>query len=135
MLEHWEHPAQELQEIARVLRPNGVFVFITPNKRHPLIGLNRVLGAASGVQDRLVEIVYDRAEDDTFPIWYRANSRHNLEALASASSLQIADLLEIEDPTYLAFTPALFRLNVRLEPLIPQVAKLHLVGALQRNHV
>jgi ubiquinone/menaquinone biosynthesis C-methylase UbiE len=36
LLEHLENPAQDLAEISRVLRPGGVFVFITPNARHPL---------------------------------------------------------------------------------------------------
>ena len=135
VLEHWEHPARELAEIGRVLRPNGCFIFITPNKLHPLIRVNQLLGSMSAVQDQLVKWLYGRAEDDTFPIWYRANNRQQLVDSVGNNQLRLELLQEIEDPTYLAFTPQLFRLNVRLEPFIPQQAKLHLVGLLRKDSV
>ncbi|MGB1251708.1 MAG: class I SAM-dependent methyltransferase [Candidatus Promineifilaceae bacterium] len=135
VLEHWQYPERELAEIGRVLRPNGRFIFITPNKHHPLIRINQLLGSVSTIQDRLVETLYGRAEDDTFPIWYRANSRARLQHAAHKGALSLEKLHEIEDPTYLAFTPQLFRLNVQLEPLIPQRAKLHLVGVLRKGNV
>ena len=43
VLEHLENPARTFAEIARVLRPGGHFLFVTPNRRHPLPRLSLLL--------------------------------------------------------------------------------------------
>lgn len=132
VLEHLPHPLTDLGEIARVLRPGGVFVFITPNANHPLIRLNRVFGRITTIQHRLVKMVYDRAEDDTFPVSYRANTVGQLQLLAQRSGLRVVALQAVADPTYLAFNEPLFRLLCRVERWISAENRLHLVGVLQK---
>jgi SAM-dependent methyltransferase len=132
VLEHWRSPGDELAEIARVLRPNGVFVFITPNKHHPLIWLNRLLGSVAGIQKAAVAQIYGRAEADTFPVFYRASSSAELSRLAATQQLELVRLDAIPDPTYLAFTPMLFHLFCQLEKAVPEAQRLHLVGCLQK---
>lgn len=132
LLEHLATPDRDLAEISRVLRPGGAFVFITPNARHPLSGLNRSLGYFAGVQGRLVARFYGRASEDAFPTRYRANTRGQLEELATAASLRLATLDAIPDPTYLAFTPALFGLMCRVESWLPPERGLHLVGVMRK---
>ncbi len=131
LLEHLPEPWRDFAELARVLRPGGAFVFITPNRRHPLALLNRLLGRAGQGQRWLVSRLYGRGEGDTFPTAYRANSPQTLAALAAVHGLRLALLETIEDPTYLAFTPALFRLAQRLGKRLPPERRLHLVGVLQ----
>jgi SAM-dependent methyltransferase len=133
VLEHLAHPQEDLGQIARVLRPDGCFVFITPNKRHPLTGLNRLLGRLSSFQDRFVQRAYGRAPGDTFPAYYRANTASKLQHLAQASNMQLIELAFISDPTYLAFRPVLFSLSRRLESRLAEEKGIHLVGCMRRE--
>lgn len=132
VLEHLETPLQTFRMVRRVLRPGGVFVFITPNGRHPIAWLNRVLGRFTAVQSRLVSWLYGRAALDTFPTFYRANSAAALQALCRDSGLALRQLHFVPDPTYLALTPGLFRFMCAFEERLPADRKLHLVGVAQR---
>ncbi len=133
LLEHLERPSRTFSEISRVLRPGGAFVFITPNKRHPLALLNRGLGRFARLQGRMVERFYGRAHADTFPTYYRANETAVLRELCHFHNLHLADLYTIPDPTYLAFSPALFRLMSWFEGKLPEKRRLHLVGLVKRK--
>jgi SAM-dependent methyltransferase len=133
LLEHLEMPVQDLAEISRVLRPGGVFVFITPNRLHPLVALNRLSGRVSSLQGWLVGRLYGRAAADTFPAYYRANTAADLRRLAGQAGLRLVELQVIADPTYLAFRPALFRLAVWLDEWLAAGRPIHLVGVLEKT--
>ena len=133
LLEHLERPSLTFNEVSRVLKPGGAFVFITPNGRHPLALLNRGLGRFARLQGRLVAQFYGRAGGDTFPTYYRANETAVLQQLCQSSGLRLAELHAIPDPTYLAFTPALFRLMRWFEGKLPPERRLHLVGLVKRD--
>ncbi len=130
LLEHLETPEQDLNEIGRVLKPGGVFIFITPNKRHPIAWLNQAIGRFSAVQDWLVERLYGRVAADTFPTWYRANSQAQLTRL-DPSALKVEQLMCVPDPTYLAFHPLIFRFMCWFETALPPANRLHLVGVMR----
>ena len=125
VLEHLPDPARAFAETARVLAPGGHFIFLTPNARHPLLALNRALRPTQG---RLVGHLYGRAEADTFPAFYRANTSAQIEHLARAAGLKRVSLRSIGDPTYLAFNEPLFRLACLLERVTPPALRVHLVG-------
>ena len=131
LLEHLETPEKDLVEIGRVLKPGGVFIFITPNKKHPISWLNQTIGRFGAIQDWLVERLYGRKAADTFPTWYKANSTRQIETLASTANLAIDQLLYIPDPTYLAINRPMFRLMCWFENMLPHTRKLHLVGQLR----
>ena len=133
VLEHLPRPLLTFQAVNRVLRPGGVFIFITPNGRHPLVWLNRGISRFARLQAHLVERLYGRHSDDTFPAYYRANASPRLRRLSRKSNFTLDELHCIPDPTYLAFTPTLFRLMSRLEQWLPDERKLHLVGTLKRK--
>lgn len=135
VLEHLTHPQTDLAEITRVLKPGGVFVFITPNRRHPLVWLNRWLARFARLQDKLVEKLYGRAAADTFPAFYRANTSSDLHSLAQQNGLTLTSLLPIADPTYLAFTPALFHLMAWFETHLTAHRHIHLVGVISKDPV
>jgi SAM-dependent methyltransferase len=133
LLEHLERPSLTFAQIARVLRPGGRFIFITPNAAHPLAALNRAMGRFARVQGVLVSRFYGRAEADTFPTFYRANTAAALRQSGAESGLRLASLEAIADPTYLALNEPLFRLMVGFEARLAAARRIHLVGCLQRE--
>jgi ubiquinone/menaquinone biosynthesis C-methylase UbiE len=124
VLEHLADPGQVFAEVKRVLQPGGHIVFLTPNAASLVVLLNRALHRW---QQTLVPRLYGRAEADTFPVYYRANTPSHIISLAAKNGLRCELLHKIEDPTYLAFNPLLFRLSVALARVTPPV---HLVGVL-----
>jgi SAM-dependent methyltransferase len=132
LLEHLPDPATTFAEVGRVLRPGGVFVFITPNARHPLAWANRAAGQLGRAQGRLVDRLYGRSEADTFPTAYRANSAAALAKLCAAAGLSLATLEFVADPTYLAFSRPMYRVMTAFEHRLPADRRIHLVGIARR---
>jgi hypothetical protein len=127
-LEHLPRPAASFAEVSRVLAPQGHFIVLAPNGWHPVTLLNRVLALIQPLQARLVPALYGRAEEDAFPVQYRANSAGRLRQLGKAAGLTPATLHTISDPTYLAFNDTLFALSRTLEKVLPAAAGVHLVA-------
>ena len=84
------------------------------------------------LQRKLVPRLYGRAEADTFPVQYRANTAPTLKALATGANLEVAELNVVPDPTYVALNAALFRASVWSERWLPSGWGIHLVGDFAR---
>lgn len=132
LLEHLADPAGAFTAIHRVLKPGGWLVFITPNGRHPLGWANRMAGRLGRAQGQLVDRLYGRAENDTFPTAYRANTPQALTGLANRTGYAISALDTIADPSYLAFNEALFRIMYALDDRLPVDRLIHIVGVFQK---
>ncbi len=133
VLEHLEHPAAVFAEMARVLRPGGRLVVLTPNRWHPVTLANRLLAWSTRLQGQLISRLYGRAEWDTFAVHYRANSVGCLRHLGTTVGLIPVAIETIPDPTYLAFNDQLFTLSQWLEQLLPAAARVHIVGEFVRR--
>lgn len=126
VMEHLTHPEHVFREISRVLHPGGYAIFLTPNATSLIVLLNRIMRP---LQHKLVPLLYGRAEEDTFPVVYRANTKNQIDQLARESGLQIEQIHLIEDPTYLAFNNLFFKISILTARLTPPV---HLIGVLKK---
>ncbi|MFN4293840.1 MAG: class I SAM-dependent methyltransferase [Thermoflexales bacterium] len=126
VIEHIARPDRLFAEVSRVLKPAGHFVFLTPNAANPVTRLNRLTPKLA--QAPLVRILYGRAQADTFPVTYRANTLRALRKLAGEVGLRVCALETIHDPTYLAFGEVAFRLSAFVERFIADERAVHIVG-------
>ncbi|HET6446842.1 MAG TPA: class I SAM-dependent methyltransferase [candidate division Zixibacteria bacterium] len=133
LLEHLSDPATSFREIGRVLKKGGVFLFLTPNRRHPLVNLNRMVGRISGIQGAVVGQLYGRERVDTFPAYYRANTSRALERLAGTGGMRLSTLETVADPTYFALRAGLFGLATRIDSSLASDRHIHLVGQMVRE--
>ena len=116
VLEHLGEPEKVFAEVARVLRPGGVFLFKTPNKLHYMPIIARLTPHKfHGFVNRL----RGRKVIDTFPTLYRANSRRQVVRLADAAGLTIEKLDLIEGrPEYTRIFCPLYIIGILYERLV-----------------
>jgi len=117
VLEHLVQPLEVFQEISRVLRPGGSFVFLTPNRwDYVSLGASMIPNRYHGT---LVRLLTGRNEEDTFPTVYGANSVRRIRRLADCSGMKVSSVqLLREHPHYLQFNSGTYLLGVVYEQLI-----------------
>lgn len=114
--EHLVDPEAVFGELARVLRPAGRLLLLTPNRWHyvPLVArifpmrLHVVFNNWRGVDTR-----------DIFPTAYRANTAGRLRQLSEQAGLDVESLEQSEtEPEYLAFHIIPYMVGVVYERLV-----------------
>jgi len=116
VLEHLDQPLKVFREIARVLKPGGVFLFKTPNKWHYMPIIARI--TPHGFH-QYVNRLRGRAEVDTFPTRYRANSWGDVARLAAGADLAVERIDRIEGrPEYLRMTWPTYMAGLVYERLV-----------------
>ena len=109
VLEHVEHPIQHFREVARVLRPGGVYCVRTPNLYHYVSIGARLLPHSVHllVANRLRRLGDDA--HDPYPTWFRSNTRSSLRRFCHIAGLLEPNIRMLEpEPAYGAAHPILF---------------------------
>lgn len=91
VLEHLATPDLVFGEVARVLRAGGLFVAVTPNAHHPVIGLAALLITARH-RRQLANTLEGRALEHVFPTFYRANTARALNRLAGVGHFEVVEI-------------------------------------------
>jgi SAM-dependent methyltransferase len=116
VLEHVTNPPRFLNEVWRVLRPGGSFLFLTPNKCHYVAVASRCTSHAfHGWYNKL----RGREETDTFSTVYRLNSRRTIRRHFENAGYLEEELITRECcPNYLTLAVPLFLIGVGFERLV-----------------
>ena len=136
VLEHLEEPLQVFREVVRVLKPGGVFLFKTPNKYHYMPLIARL---TPHVFHQYVNRLRGRAEVDTFPTRYRANTRGDVIRLATEAGLLVEKIELIEGrPEYMRMTWPSYIVGMAYERIVNAselfaVLRILLVGVLRKG--
>jgi SAM-dependent methyltransferase len=114
VLEHLSMPEDVFRELHRVLRPGGRFVFLTPN-RWDYASL-AALAIPNSLHPKLVRLLTDRKECDTFPTFYRANTTRAIHRLAGQCGFEVESIMHLNQyPDYFRKIPPLFLVGVAYE--------------------
>jgi len=117
VFEHLTEPALVFAELARVLRPGGHLVFKTPNRWSYAMLVSQLV--PNWLHPRLVRLVTGRQERDTFPTFYRANTRRTLRRLLLTAGFVEAELhVHLHGADYLAFSLPTYLLGVIYERIV-----------------
>ena len=114
-VEHLARPQVVFDEMARILRPGGRVVVFTTNANNYIPLVSRIM--PDQMQDALIERLLRRPTHETFPTYFRANTRRSLERLARGAGLVLEECTYVGNPFYFAFSPLLFRLALLFEKL------------------
>jgi len=119
VLEHVEHPMDHFREVARVLRPGGVYCVRTPNLYHYVsMGANLLPHSIHlMIANRLRELGNDA--HDPYPTWFRSNTRSQLRKLCRMAGLSDPAITMLEpEPSYGRAHPILFYAFMGYERLV-----------------
>ena len=117
VMEHVQDAEGAYREIYRVLKPGGQYVFLTPNKWDYSAVIAMVI--PNSWHPRIVRLVSGRAEEDTFPTYYRSNTKSDIYKLAKEAGFQVKKLDYLNQyPAYLTFSRPLFWAGSQYERLL-----------------
>lgn len=132
VLEHLENPAKVFKEIHRVLRPNGLFFFATPN--YDYFPLKIIYSLKSlNLNHLLNKFIFGRESEDIFPTHYKANTLKEIKRYVNGT-FKVEKLFLNEDVSYTSFNNLTYQISKRLIsiPFLSKFTHSHIVGILRK---
>jgi SAM-dependent methyltransferase len=121
VLEHVEEPDAFFRELNRVLKPAGYFCIRTPNTRSYICVASRIV--PNRWHTRATKMAHGpgslRTEKDVFPTFYRCNTKRKIRRYCHRHGLEVCVYAIEPEPSYLNFSPLLYRVGAALHRLIP----------------
>lgn len=103
VVEHLAAPDRQFQEVSRILKPGGIFIFHTPNALgYPSI-MTRL--APDKIKDKLIYLLDGRQEEDVFEVHYKANTQKTIDSLARATGFEVEKIEMIVSDAVFAVVP------------------------------
>lgn len=134
VLEHLDDPQKAFQEIFRVLKPGGKFIFLTPNSWNYIVLVNRLIPHAFHAP--LTRRLYGRQRGDAYPVRYRVNSVKKIDRLLRWAGFKRSQLILNGDPTYISFNDLLFKLSCLVERILSwkgfKSFRIHIIGVYRK---
>ena len=90
VVEHIKDPQNFLSDIYRVLRPNGRFLFHTPNYLFWLIFLSHLV--PDNLKKSIIKALEHRDAEDVFPAYYTMNSPGRIGRFAREAGFEVEEL-------------------------------------------
>lgn len=117
VMEHVADPTAVYQEMYRVLKPGGYFIFLTANLWDYSALVARVV--PNRFHPWIVSKTEGRQEHDVFPIQYKTNTQGAVRKYAAGAGFRILSFEYLgQYPGYLLFNGVLFFLGTLYEKLI-----------------
>lgn len=117
VFEHLEHPEPVYNEFSRVLKKGGRMIILTPNLGDYSAWVSMAM--PNRWHPWIVSKTEGRDERDTFPAFYRTNTKRKVKHLATQTGFEIIDFQYLgQYPCYFMFNPYLFFIATGYEKLI-----------------
>ena len=127
VLEHLKQPQAVFHEFYRLLKPNGRTILLTPSK-YDYVSLAASL-IPNKFHGRIVNATEGRDETETFPTFYRANSRKQFKILAADTGFVLEKIQYLDQSPYaLRFNPLLYRLGCCYHHLVRSIKVLNFLN-------
>lgn len=118
VLEHVQEPQAFFTEANRVLVPGGFLCFRTPNAWSYIAVISRF--TPNRFHARVLSVAYQKqAGRDVFHTYYRCNTRRGLRRLLRQQGWACTVYAIESEPSYLSFSPLVFRMGAVMHRLIP----------------
>jgi ubiquinone/menaquinone biosynthesis C-methylase UbiE len=135
VIEHLDAPEIQFREIARILKPGGVFILHTPNRLGYLTMMARLVPERA--KKIVIRILDAREEEDVFRTFYRVNTPREIEQIAKVTGFEVRQLRMIVTSAHLVIFPPLVVFELmwirvlmtrRFKPL-----RTNIIGVLQKR--